>query len=127
MNVSKFLFLILTLLLSLELHAANTWVSSVPKEVRLLGDGLLVVGDFLMSDGVTKQLSTVSCAGSKNLIFLPSSDPQFDRKLSMALAAQASGKTLVAYIYDTGTSNVCTTLSAHGSVATVYHYYWYIK
>ncbi len=107
------------LLLSLLLMsgAANSvvWTSAIPKEIHLTNDGLVLIGDFDNSD--------VTCATGASAILLPSGDTQFDRKLSLALTAKATGKKIQVLINDP-LDNACTSISAHGDVPEAYSYYW---
>ncbi|MEY8199961.1 MAG: hypothetical protein RPS47_12025, partial [Colwellia sp.] len=98
---------------------AYYFTSAVPTKVVLVDGGLLVGGAF--------DTSGSTCA-TGNGIFLKNDDPdakQFDRKLSMAMMAFASGKTLEVLIGDP--VDVCLTVSAHGILPIVWGNYWIVK
>jgi hypothetical protein len=58
---------------------AYLWTSAIPTEVHIVGEGLVLVGNF--------DKTGVTCATGSKAIFLPKTDPQFQAKLSMALIA----------------------------------------
>ncbi len=115
----KKIFLLGVTLLSLSFNAnAYIWSSAVPTEVHIVGEGLVLVGDF--------DKTGVTCATGPKAIFLPKTDPQFQAKLSLALTAQASGKKIEVLIGDPIATS-CLEISAHGFVPVAYHYYWRLK
>jgi len=114
--------IVLSLLLALSnfAFAEHIWVETVPTQLRLLSPGLVLIGTY-------SNIDKVECQTNPSAVFLPNTDPQFDLKVSMALAAQAQGKAIQFLINNIGDPSTCKTISAHGSVATVFDYYWYIK
>lgn len=103
-----------------NLANAYYWAEAVPTKVALINGGLFINGQF--------DTSTSSCATGAG-IFLENNDTDgkvFDRKLSMALMALASGKTLKVLINDPVNTN-CKTVPAHGIVPVIYHNYWIVK
>ena len=98
--------------------AEYIWSSAVPKQVHIVPEGLVLVGDFSNS-GVT-------CATGFKAIILQKSDPNFDSKLSLALTAKATGKKIEVLINKPLATN-CIKISAHGYIPIAYHYYWRLK
>ncbi len=80
--------------------------------------GLLLLGDF-NNEGVT-------CATGPKAIFLPSSDTQFNRKLSVALTAFTMEKRIEVLIGDPIATN-CVAVSAVGNIPIAYFNYWHLK
>ncbi len=109
--------LVISVLASVPAHA-YIWSSAVPTEVHMMPNGLVLLGEF-NNAGVT-------CATGPNAIFLPSSDPNYDRKVSMALTAFAAGKSITVLINDPISTN-CIQVSAMGFVPVAYDYYWQLK
>ena len=101
-------------------QAEYIWVEAFPTELRLVSPGLLMVG-------VYSNIEKVPCQTNQSAVFLSNTDPKFDLKVSMALAAQAQGKSIRFLINNIDDPNTCKTISANGKVATVFDYYWYIK
>ncbi|KZZ35853.1 MULTISPECIES: hypothetical protein [unclassified Oleiphilus] len=107
---------------STSVFAGHAWLTVYPKNVKLLGSGLLLQGQ-----NEIENISLVTCATNKTSIYLKNSDEMFDQKLSMALSAQAQGKAIQTLIYSPDSNpDACTTVSAHGSVGTAYFYYWHL-
>jgi hypothetical protein len=91
-----------------------TWSSAVPKEVHIIPDGIVLIGEF-NNEGV-------SCATGRKAIYLPKTDPNFDAKLSLALTAKATGKAIQVLLLTTEPS--CYLVSANGYVPVAHPYYW---
>ena len=103
-------------LLSLSGEAsAYLWSHAVPTQVHIVPAGLVLVGDF--------DNNGVSCANGPKAIFLPKTDANYEAKLSLALTANAAGKTIRVLINDPVENN-CQLISAFGMVPIAYHYYW---
>ncbi|MBI2778712.1 MAG: hypothetical protein HYX62_02835 [Gammaproteobacteria bacterium] len=100
--------------------AANAyiWSAAVPTEVHVVPEGLVLLGNF-NNIGVT-------CATGPKAILLPSTDPNFNRKLSMALTAITTGKQIQVLINDPIETN-CIQISAMGYVPVAFYYYWQLK
>ena len=94
---------------------AYIWSSAVPTAVNMTPEGLVLAGEF-NNEGVT-------CATGPKAILLPQSDSDYNRKLSMALMAFASGKKIEVLIYDPIATN-CIQVSAHGYVPVAHHMFW---
>ena len=117
----KYLVTLITLIVTLNSHAEYVWRSGVPNHVQLVSGGLVVLGDFSNSPE-----SEITCDSAHlNGFYLPSNDPDMDKKISMALMALASGKVLVAHIADI--DNDCTHVSAVGSLPIAHTAYWTVK
>jgi len=108
---------LMSILVSVSSHA-YIWSSAVPSEVRLFPNGLVLMGDF-SNEGV-------ACATGPKAIFLPSTDPDFDRKVSMALVAFTAGKTITVLINDPLATN-CVQVSALGFIPVAFDHYWQLK
>jgi len=110
------LFVISAFLLagSTNLNAAEyIWSSAVPKEVHIIPNGLVLIGEF-NNTGIT-------CATGPKAIYLPNSDQNFDSKLSLALTAKASGKSIRVLLE---VIDNCYQVSALGFVPPAHPYYW---
>lgn len=94
------------------------WSEAVPKEIHIVPEGLVVVGDF--------NNSGVTCATGASAIILKKSDPNFDAKLSLALTAKATGNKIQVLIKQPFDTN-CMQISAHGNIPIAFHYYWRLK
>ena len=104
----------LLLLVSLP-SQAYLWSSAIPREIHLVPNGLVLVGDF--------DTSSVACASGPRAIFLPANDPMFKEKLTLALTAKASQKPIRAVLSDPAQIS-CTHVLAHGYVPVVSYYFW---
>ncbi|NRA25387.1 MAG: hypothetical protein HRU08_13140 [Oleispira sp.] len=118
----KFLLLAISQLLFISTVNASTyiWSSAIPTQVHIVPEGLLLIGDF--------ENAGVNCAGAitQAAILLPKSDPGFEHKLSLALTANAAGKTIETLVY-TEASSDCIQISASGYVPKAHYYYWRLK
>lgn len=111
---------VLCMFFSINAMASSVWLTVYPDHLNLLAGGLI-----LKSNQDVKNIEQVPCATHSKAIYLVNSDAQFDRKLSIAMSAQAQGKAIRVLSYQPDTnSNACQTISAHGSVAVPYYYYW---
>ncbi len=111
--------LLLAFILIPNFANAYYWVDAVPTYVALIDGGLLVRGEF--------DTSKSSCATGSG-IFLKSNtndEKAFDRKLSLAMMAFASGKNLKVLINDPLDTN-CAVVAAHGELPIIYEGYWII-
>jgi len=101
---------------------ANSYyfTEAVPTQVILVDGGLLVSGAFDTSGSACKTGVGVFLKNDE------ADSKAFDRKLSLAMMAFASGKKLAVLINDPVDSN-CLTVSAHGIIPVVYHNYWIVK
>lgn len=97
---------------------AYLWTSAVPTEVHLVEGGLVLIGNF-NNAGVT-------CATGPKAIYLPSTDSNFNRKLSMALTAISTGKQIQVLIADPIETS-CIQISAMGFVPVVYFNFWQLR
>jgi hypothetical protein len=112
---------VLQLLFSISANASDyIFVSATPTQVHIVPEGLLLEGDF--------KNTGVSCAGTLNprSILLTKDDPMFSHKVSLALAANMSGKIIETLVY-TGSSSDCIQISASGYMPKAHHYYWRLK
>ncbi len=115
----KFKFHLVAFLFLISGYAdAYFWSSAVPKEVHIVPDWLVLIGEF-NNAGVT-------CATGAPAIFLSKKDPNFDAKVSLALTANASNKRIRVLLEDSDSSN-CVKISALGYVPSVFYYYWQLK
>ena len=104
-------------LLSNNVHA-YLWSSAKPKEVHIVPDGLVLIGDF--------DNTGVICATGTKAIFLPRTDTNYKAKLSLALTALATNKKIKVLINDPIEAN-CTQIPFIGNVPIAFHYYWQLK
>ena len=102
---------IIIFMFSSGIHAA-AMVDIVPVDIHITPEGLVVRGDT----------NVHSLCERKNSIYLLRTDINYKEKLSVALAAQASGKYIRAYVLD----ETCRSVSAYGTVPTVHDAYWRI-
>ena len=97
---------------------AYYWADAVPDAVVLVDGGLVVGGLF--------NTAASTCATGVG-IFLKNNgadDKQFDRKLSIALMALASGKKLRVLIFDPASN--CKLVSSHKDLPVAHDNYWMI-
>ena len=91
------------------------WISAVPKEIHLVPDGMILVGDF--------DLGKSLCAYGSPSIFLARQDPMFREKLSLALTAKASSKQIKAALLEPR-AYTCIDTPDLGGVPMVSQYFW---
>lgn len=118
MKIVQSIFFLVVISISLDSWAASVWIKIYPMHVKLLAGGVL-----LQSSEDIANIDQVPCATNKRALYLKNTDPQFDRKFSLAMSAQAQGKA-IQVLNQPDTEDACTTVSAHGSVAMPFHYYW---
>lgn len=118
--MKRLLLIALTSFMFSNYANAYYWTEAVPSQVILVDGGLVVRGAF--------DTTTSACAtGVGILLKNDETDVKaFDRKLSLAMMAFASGKTLKVLINDPVDTN-CEVVSAHGALPVVYHNYWIVK
>lgn len=92
-------------------HAA-AMVDIVPVDIHITPEGLVVRGEA----------NVHSLCDKNNSIYLLRTDVNYKEKLSVALAAQASGKYIRAYALE----GTCRSVSAYGTVPLVHDAYWRI-
>jgi len=102
----------------MNVHAVDyIWSHAVPKEVHIIPDGIVLMGEFDNTD--------VSCATGAKAIYLPKTDPNFEAKLSLALTAKATEKEIQVLLFTTESN--CYQVSALGFVPVAHPYYWQLK
>ena len=113
--MKKTLLLAIILLSSVANAGDFAWTSAVPKEIHLVPNGLVLVGDFDLSESF--------CAQGTPAIYLGNRDPMFKEKLTLALTAKASGRKIRAVISEPRKFS-CIDVPAVGVVPIVTHYFW---
>lgn len=111
----KKIILLIFVLFSQSLLAVGIWVQAVPTQIHIVPDGLVVRGLF--------NASGVTCSTDNNAVFLPNTDPNYNAKLTIALAAKATGQPLQVRL-GTASDSECKGISAMGEVPVAYFYYW---
>ena len=116
--MNRLVVMFLLLVASSAVQADYIWSSAVPKEVHIVPDGLVLIGEF--------DKTGVTCVTGPKSIYLPKTDENFDAKLSLALTAKATGKKIQVLINEPYDTN-CKEISAMGWIPTAHHYYWQLK
>ena len=97
---------------------AYLWTSAIPVEIHIIPDGLLVLGDF--------ENTGVLCATGPKAIFLPKTDAMFKEKLTLGLAAKATGSKIRVLIDEPVESN-CFQVPLTGAIPVASPYFWQLK
>ena len=94
---------------------AYTWTSAIPREIHIVPQGLVLVGDF--------DNSGVTCANGTTAIFLSGYDPVFKEKLTLALTAKATDKQIRVAVNEP-VSRSCVNIPELGSIPVASPYFW---
>ncbi len=115
----KTIFSIGAFLIFLSSNAyADIWTSAIPKEVHIVPNGLILIGDFNM-DGA-------ACASGPKGILLLKPDEDFAIKVSIALTAKATKKRIQAY-FKSPLASSCELIPGVGMMPVVGNYFWQLK
>lgn len=94
---------------------ADFYTSAVPREIHLVPQGMVLVGEF--------DQSGISCASGPRAIYLPKLDPLFKEKLTLALTAKAMDKKIRVTIPEPRQYN-CASIVATGNIPVASPYIW---
>lgn len=114
MRTIKSPFLMMLWLLSSNV-IADFWTSAVPREIHLVPQGMVLVGDY--------DQTGIDCASGPKAIYLPKLDPLFKEKLTLALTAKATNKKIQVNIPDPLQYN-CASILATGNIPIASPYIW---